>query len=414
MKRSTITWAMVVAMATSPILASAQAPATQPAAPQLPAGHPDISSMNKPAAPSGSLPAGHPDISQMMKSRQSGGAAGSAMPDGMNLPAGHPDLSQMKSPTSQPAVSGVLQIRAVQSTPGGPAVGADPLHIEFYIQGQLFDTIQGKLDEKGLAEVNGVPLRMKPQAIVRVNHAGVDYEAATEFSGANPIVDLQVPVYETTEKAPEWQVKMRHVMLSPGEGGLQVMDMLAVETAGDRAWVGTPIADGKRQTFKLALPAGAKDVKLLGGFDECCTIVEGNVITNTKALVPGASQYQISYMLPAESGKTDLTVAAPAKTGAVMIMVPDDGTNVTADGLQAGGSVDMGRGKTRFYKAADVPAGQELKLNISGIAAPAPVKTSSLGGGSTKAAQLVAGAGALVIVLFGIAFLFIKGSAKKA
>src|SRR3954471_11965032 len=64
---------------------------TQPA---LPAGHPAIPTTKQPAASSGSLPAGHPDLSQ--KPPQNAGAAGAAIPDGVNLPAGHPDLATMQ------------------------------------------------------------------------------------------------------------------------------------------------------------------------------------------------------------------------------------------------------------------------------------------------------------------------------
>jgi hypothetical protein len=132
------------------------------------------------------------------------------------------------------------------------------------------------------------------------------------------------------------------------------------------------------------------------------------------ALPPGQQEYQISYTLPAKDGSASLVVVAPAPTSKLMVMLPEDGTTVTAQGLESGGSVDMGKGKTRFYKASSVPAGQEVKLVISGIAPAAVASSSVLGAGSTQAAQMVAAAGAVVIVLFGAGFLLLKGTAKKA
>jgi hypothetical protein len=411
--------------ATRPVFASNETPATQQApasqspTPPLPAGHPDISQMMKqPAASSGSLPAGHPDISQMRKPSQSRGAAGAAMPAGVNLPAGHPDLSAMKragTATTQPAVTGTLFIRAIQSTPGGPAVGADPVVIELHVQGQVIERIEAKLDDKGTALLNAIPLRLNPQPVVRITHGGVEYTGTSDpMDPSLPNAELQIPVYEATDEQPAWQIKMRHVMVEPTEGGLQVMDMIAIENPSDRAWIGTPTSDGKRATFSIDLPAGAEQIQLVGGAHDCCNKIEGTKVTNTMPLVPGQTQLRIVYGLPATNGKADITVVAPAPTSHLMVMLPDDGTTVIGEGLQAGGSTSMGKGKTRFYKAAGVPAGQQLKLTVSGITAPSAKKVSSVGGGSTQAAQLVAGAGALVIVLFGVAFLFMKGGAKKA
>jgi hypothetical protein len=373
--------------------------------------------MKQPAAPSGSLPAGHPDISQMGKPPQSTGTAGPAMPAGVNLPAGHPDLATMKraAASTQPAVTGSLFIKAVQSTPGGPPAGADPVVIELLVGGRVLDHIEAKLDEKGTALVNAIPLQIKPQPVVRVTHAGVEYMATAEaMDPTMPNAELQVPIYEVTEQQPKWTIKMRHVMVEPTEGGLQVMEMIAIENPSDRAWIGEPTPDGKHATFTLDLPAGAEQIQLVGGLHDCCTKIEGTKLTNTMALVPGQTQFRVVYGLPATDGKAEITIASPAPTSHLMVMLPDDSTTVTTTGLESGGSVDMGKGKTRFYKATSVAAGTELKLSVSNITAPVPKKLSSVGSGSTQAAQLVAGAGALVIVLFGAAFLFLKGAPKKS
>ncbi|HVT88463.1 MAG TPA: hypothetical protein VHD56_06390, partial [Tepidisphaeraceae bacterium] len=224
------------------ILASADAPATQPTASEFPPGHPDVTSKpDQPAASLGSLPAGHPDISQMLKNPNSSGAADAAMPVGVNLPAGHPDLSKIKGPSSQPAASGSITIRAVQETTGGPAAGADDFSLELYVQSQLLDRIEGKLDSQATVIVRGIPLLAKAQPVIKVTHSGVVYQVSGEpIDEQNPSAQIQVPVYETTNQAPEWQIRMRHVMVSHAEGLVRVMEMLAIDNPTDRAWLGNP------------------------------------------------------------------------------------------------------------------------------------------------------------------------------
>jgi hypothetical protein len=344
------------------------------------------------------------------------------MPAGVNLPAGHPDISAMlaNGPSTQPqGGNGSMLIRAVQASQGGPAIGAEPFTVELYLRGQLFDKFAGKLDEKGTASVDGIPLRLNLEPVVKVTHGGAEYAAVGEI--LNPGVPrpvVQVAVYETTDKQPEWSVRMRHVMVERIAGGLQVMEMLAIDNPADRAWVGNQTADGKRTTFALSLPAEAQHVQVFGQHGSSARI-EGNTLVNTGALVPGETQYQIVYQLPATDGKAEIAVKAPAAVKSLMVFLPDDGTTVKAQGVEAMGSSDMGKGKMRFYRGAELAAGQEVKIAISGIVeALAAAPASSLASGSTHAAQIVAGAGAAVILLFGIVFVMLKaprgaGSAAK-
>lgn len=391
-------------------VAWAQTPATQPA---LPTGHPDISQMVQPAAPSGSLPAGHPDILQTTPNPNSTGAAGSAGPARMNLPAGHPDLSQVTPPTSQPRVTGTLYIRGIQGTKDGPAVASDSFAVEMYIRTQLLERIEGKLDANGRAMITGVPLGLSPLPTVKVTHAGVEYQATGQpFSTGAPTQEVQVPVYETTDQAPSWNVRMQHVMVESVPGGLQVMEMLAIDNPTDRAWMGES-RDGRRITFTLTLPEGATDVKLMSGFHEYGTLIDGSKLHNTMALNPGSTQYQVSYLVPAIKGEAKIDVTAPAAVQNLMLFLPDDGTTVKPTGLEYGGASDMGTGKRRFFKASSLAAGQTVSALVSGIL-DAPVAKSNMGAGSAQAAQIIAGIGAAIILLFAVAFLFIKGTPKKA
>ena len=193
-------------IAAAPILASTEAPAsqpaTQPAMPALPSGHPDISKLqNAPALPSGhpdiskmtndnntpALPSGHPDISKL----QNQGASPA-------LPSGHPDISKLQAEAAK--TMGMLIIQAVQSTPNGPKVGGDDFTVSFYANDKYLDKLEGSLDENGAASVGGIPFAFNAHAVVKIKHNGVEYEATSKVIDAkSPQVTLEVPVYE---KAP--------------------------------------------------------------------------------------------------------------------------------------------------------------------------------------------------------------------
>ena len=421
--------------------------ATQPAEPALPEvqpplppGHPSMEQMQAAqqqkqqggnAPPQ--LPSGHPDISKMK-------AQGGGMPPGVangQLPAGHPDISQMRrQAASQPSLIGTVLVRAVQGTKNGPAIGAGAVvTLELYEQDQVLEKREGKLDETGAANFERLPIGMSTTPLAHVNYNGVEYEAVGQpLDPTHASQTVQVTAYESTDQQPAWQVKMQHLLIQPAAEGVSVMEMFAVENPTDRAWIGSgaPNAEGKRATTVFPLPAGAKDVQLAGGFHECCAKVEGDKVTNSMALVPGVSQFRIVYTVPVKDGKAELALSTPAAIGHLMAMLPDDGTTVSAVGLENGGTANMGNGITRFFKGENLKAGASFKLNISGITAttgqqagassatPAgaagPAAATAMSG---QMAKVLAGAGGLFIFVVGGMFLLVKGpkaskNAKKA
>ncbi len=331
----------------------------------------------------------------------------------MNLPAGHPDLPQRPAATSQPSVSGVLEIRAAQKTAGGPKVGRDAFSVELYVDDRLMEQVKGRFDENGRAQITGVPLALAPLPVVKVTHAGVEYQSIGEaFSTTTPTQQVEVPVYETADSQPAWVIRMRHVMAESVDGELQVTEMLAIDNPTDRAWPGAVSSEAGRVTFTLALPADATQIKLLAGFRDCCKVTEGNKLRSAAALKPGITQYQISYSIPAKNGTASLDITAPASTQNLMLFLPEDGTNAQATGLEFVGANDMGTGKRRFYRAVDRAAGDLVVLKVSGIA---PKRAASnVSGDTAMAAQVVGGVGAGVVVVFAVAFFFVKGTPSKA
>ena len=383
-----------------------------PAQGQLPAGHPPIPGAqagNAAAQGQGQLPAGHPDISQMK-----GGAGGAGTAGGMGamkgqLPAGHPSVEQMQAaPATQPVTFGTLTVKAIQKTANGPAISGDDVTVEIYDQENMIKKVQAKLDESGVAKVADVPFGGTYGQFVRINHGGVEYTQQVDAGQ-----EVAVNVHESTEAAPAWSIKMRHMIVQPLEegGGVQVTDVLAVENPSDRAWLGRDEGSGKRTTFAVGLPAGATNVQLGGAFHDCCVKIENGKAVNTMALLPGVNKYQISYTLSAVGGKAEVSTSAPALTKNMIVMVPDDGAAASAVGLEGPSTVNMGGGNTRFFRGTEVKEGTDMKVTLavagSGAAKSAATKsTSSIN--ASQMGRIIAGAGGLLIFVIGGMFMFLK------
>ena len=123
-----------------------------------------------------------------------------------------------------------IAIQAIQGTKGGPKVGGDPVTIELFGKGGKLDTIDAQLDEHGVATLEGLPLAAHFVPKVTVKHAGVSYEAVGQpMDAARPSQKITVTVHETSDREPDWQVQMWHIMLHPTEEGIHVSEMLAVD-----------------------------------------------------------------------------------------------------------------------------------------------------------------------------------------
>lgn len=380
--------ALLCLVATFATTACAQNP-PPPTGQALPPGHPPIGGQ-PPATQSAPLPKGHPDIAQMT-------------PGG--LPKGHPDISKMRRPGQAPKLIGSITVRAIQGSAGAPPVGPDQVYVELLGQGAVIDKTQGKLDASGTLKLSDIPVAMPVQPVVTIIHGGVEHRAVgQEMTSANPDQEIEIPVYEPTDQEPQWSIRMRHLILHRHNDGLRVTEMLVVHNPTDRAWVGRPLDEKRRTTLVLPLPAGAQKVALENGFHECCTQIADGRLTNTMALMPGMTHFQLSYTVPARDGKAQLTVAAPAPVKQFMVFVPDDGSTVVTEGLEAAGTSKTEKGSTRFYRATTQPAGAVASIALSGIKSAAPAGGADI----STTAQIIGGAGAVIILLVAAALFLFK------
>jgi hypothetical protein len=328
------------------------------------------------------------------------------MPGG--LPAGHPNIYG-NGPATRPAAKfGTVMLRAYQGTKDAPAIGETRAVLELYHRGQVLAKVEGTLDASGSLVFTKLPLDVPFQPVVMLRHSGVDYTAVGEvMDGYHAGQELEVPVYETTEKQPAWDVEMRHVIVEPAAEAVRVTEMLVVANPTDRTWLGAPQKDGKRVSFAIPLPAGASQVEFGNGADGSVKFEAGRVV-NALPLQPGSTQYQLTYVVPVVDGKAKVQVVAPAPTRHMMVFVADNGSPVTAEGLQASGKHDMGNGAAALvFGGADLKANQVAAVNI---ALPKPIKKGTVGSTTDGAriAKIVAGAGGAVGLVIGVGYVVFK------
>ena len=281
------------------------------------------------------------------------------------------------APASLPATGsgagGSLAIRAIQGTKGGPAVTGDHVLVTLYSQGEPMREVDTHLDATGVLVLEDLPLVQPLQAEIAISHGGADYEEVSPvLDAAHPQQIVDVTVYETTDQAPAWEVRMRHVMVQPTPQGLQVMEMLAIHNPSDHAWLAPPDSEGVRASLRLPLPPGAREVELAGAFRPCCDRISDTEVTHIHPLAPGLSQFRLAYVVPAHEGKARLAIIAPALVRNQMLFLPEDAQDATVEGLASLGVLQMAQAHMQTFKGQDLPAGQRTMLLVPHLPA-APV-----------------------------------------
>lgn len=297
---------------------------------------------------------------------------------------------------------------------------------------------------------NVSPEKMQQMKQMKRFHGGQLPEGHPALSAepAEPVV------YETTDVEPEWTVVMRHLIVRPMDDQLFITEVWAVNNPTDKQYIGAAVvesaeaaaaeakpaeadppvmldpADGApvdemhdsgRVTIVLPLPANASHVQPGTGFHACCVKVEDGKIISTMPMDPGTTQLRVTYLIAPQDGVFDLALAAPAKTGQLMVFMPDDDTQVTARGLSSGDTFKAGDKSFRIFSGKQVEAGADVGLTIQAKQAPSEAAVALPVAGAAAAPpadssgnmKLIAGIGAGVL-LVGAVFVLLIPAKKQA
>ncbi len=417
MKRLICMTAMIVAVsifnATTPLSAqdtqpaeqAQAAPATQPDGGSLPQGHPP-------------LPQGHPELPQ----------------DQPELPQGHPPLPadhpQIPAQTPGGITTGSLMIKAVQGTQDGPAIAGGQAVVNIYQGSGLLKKLTIHLDAKGTAVITGIPLDPPVQPVAIIEYAGVTYESVGRPMGPNdPEQLISLKVYETTDTAPQWRIAMRHVMANQIDQHLHLTEIWSINNPTDRSYIGVAnelasVQDDEtkhdhphntgRTTLALPIPVGANNVQPGQGFHTGGFELQGGQILNSMPLLPGTTEFRVDYMLLPEDGLFNLALANPAAIDHLMVILPDNGLEVTAQGLETAAPFEAGEKTFRMYSAKQVQPGTSTSLVIQAPDAPPDEAVHGAAAPASQAVmiKLIAGGGAVLLVFAGT-FVMLKPKKKS-
>ena len=234
----------------------------------------------------------------------------------------------------------------------------------------------------------------------------VTYEDVLYYSNTVPAVDgsnlleLDVPVYETTTDLSAVQIDQMHILFNFATDGLETTEIYLLSNMGQRTVKdAVTLEDGQTAALSYPLPADAdfiffqpteqnRFIKFPGGF------------ADTSPVLPGerTEQHTVKYLVPLSQVQA-YSYTAPLNIKTMNFLLPQNaGVSLAGEGLAGPQPVTLDSGASfMVYSYSDIPAGQTIKVTFSGK--PVPVSRSKPG---NQTLPLALGGGVLGLVMIGV------------
>lgn len=271
---------------------------------------------------------------------------------------------------------GVINLRAVNGTPGGQRVANAPVTLRAYDSTSEVLSRTAQLNDESFVSFTGLPRRADYFYQAELDYSGGRFFAApAQFpvTGTTVISDV-LPIFETTEETNTNTLSISEMYVfvqDVTEGRATMVEYYLFDNASDRAYIGVQGGGEKRRTLKLSAPKDAQNLRFDGLGLGQRFFQDGNVIYDSDVVVPGqrAAQATMIYEVPYRNGRSfERSVFYPVQRASVLVPeVIGPGTPLTVTGLLAQGLQQTPSGNLYlFLNEKPLAPGESLRFDLRG------------------------------------------------
>lgn len=267
--------------------------------------------------------------------------------------------------SAQPA-RGAISIMSLNGTPGGeqPA-GADVL-LQSVREDRLEEAGKATLDSAGAATFNELDVTRLYAATITYKNVPF-FSGLIQFTAGKNSVTSEVKVYESTGDPAVISDAKIAMFISEEEGIVEVTEAHSVTNSSQLAYIGTaPAVGGRYQTVRIGLPSGASVPTYAAGFSETTVQRDGNVLTDTRPILPGRKEYAFSYQLVYLSDKLAMTRRFFVPTSRFEVFLPSDVLHIEGS-LTKEEPVEIEGRKLERYSVSSIAAGSAVTMSLGNL-----------------------------------------------
>jgi hypothetical protein len=284
---------------------------------------------------------------------------------------------------------GTIRGRVVNGTTGDPVASGIEVHL-IGIDGQALALTESTTTDT-VGEFAFDDLEIVPDRIfgAYAEFQGVEYfSEGRHFS--DQVIDLLVMVYEATPDTGTVHVDRLHLMFDfTVEGLVEVMEVWVLANQGNQTIIPLEGEEG----IEFILPSGFSDLRFINEMtSERRFLITDRGFYDRGPLRPvEGTELVFSFTLPFER-RLDFAQPMSYPVSATVVLMPENGPTVEANGLQDLGVGDIGGTRRQTYNLGPISAGDAIELSLSG--------GPSASGGVVTQIGLIIGA-----ALFGLALI---------
>jgi len=183
-------------------------------------------------------------------------------------------------------------------------------------------------------------------------------------------LSLPINLYDTTDSPADISIDRLHFIIMAQEPGyLSVLELYQFSNLDSRAYIGSLDKEGKRETVRIALPAGAQDLSLQAGELGTDFLQKDSELVATAAVMPGPSSFSAAfvYRVPFSGSSIQLDRVLHYDTATINGLLMDMGATLQSQPLTLVGE-RAAQDKNFFqYSSQPLKAGTLLPLRLGNL-----------------------------------------------
>jgi hypothetical protein len=275
--------------------------------------------------------------------------------------------------------SGMIEGQVLNASLDSAPVGGARVTLWVLMTDQAESSMETTADASGRFRFEGLQTEDRTYQL-EVEYNGILHASdVIAFPSGENLLSVPLSVYESTTSSAEISVERAHIIVGFDPGTIYVREVQVFFNAGNLTYVGPAGQEGE-VTADFPLPQGASAIELGDGFMDCCVVQTDTGLASTYPLLPGATQFVLSYSLLNESTTYDLVKEIAHPTNSLDVLVADVGVQVTGPGLTQAEPLSIQGGNYLHLGAANLTAGDEVVLHFTNLpteAMPEPSASSA-------------------------------------
>lgn len=237
--------------------------------------------------------------------------------------------------------------------------------------GRLAGTGQASADSDGDFVFENVQVEDGSTYTVSVDHLGVFY--GTSLTHDNLAEELTLTVYETTRDASVIHVERQVMVIASVDKDNQsvsAIEFVRLVNPSDRTLLPDLTNLEQISFLRFALPPNPAELNVQSDLPGGDIVSIGTGFALTSPVVPGAHSIDFSYVFPYEEDTVSYRQSLVQGAGIFQVLMPETFPDMAVSNLTSVDPVNIQDTSYRAYEVRDLPQGQGLQVEITGLPLP--------------------------------------------